>query len=69
MKVGDLVVFVGSTCSDVENPGVGTVVDGPVTSKPWSSGKVDGAVEVAWPKLGIIKWHYKKHLEVLSESQ
>ena len=64
MKVGDLVIFKGDTCNDIGDPGIGTVVQ----YLTGGVGRKNNSAEVAWPQLGIMKWHTEDKLEVVSES-
>ena len=61
MKQGDLVYFTKDTCSDIGDPGVGTII---------SIEKVDFGVRkeqkalVLWPKISVTNWHLVQHLKV-----
>ena len=63
MKQGDLVYFTADTCSDIGDPGIGTII---------SIEQVNFGVEneqkalVLWPKISVTNWHFLQNLEVVS---
>ena len=68
MKVGDLVKFVASTCDAIGNPGFGCILSDSNSEERHPLAEPN-MVEVSWPKLGIVRFHFKEHLEVVSESR
>ena len=64
MKVGDLVIFKGSTCDSVGDPGVGTVIQ--ILDR--GAHRKSISAEVHWPRLSMINWQVKENLEVVNDT-
>ena len=64
MKVGDLVIFKGSTCDSVGDPGVGTVIQ--ILDR--GSHRKSISAEFHWPRLSMINWQVKENLEVVNDT-